>query len=549
MADVHYYVSQQRGDDTNDGLSYAAPWKTLDKANVSVLAQAGGDTYIHIGPGTYRERLVLANGGTDRDHRIIWISDPDAIRVRGDRPGRVRITGADENETPTAGDIVSAGGMEYVEFWDLLVDGSSNGYAFSLGVVKSQSVACVRCIGVGYSGFKGGSCRECAAHTYTYGFNEVYASQCVAICCSSGYGFSNSDAILCLSLAGYGFSNSVARGCLAMGCDYVFYYSEGDSCLALGFNNISSGGSSIRLLSVKSPLFDSSMPGAGYPGMRSQLLPWMIKGLSHNSNISTGGTSVTLDQERFYYFAPDEAGISLGLRVFIYTTGTLSGSLVMELQKKVGSEWQTQKTSSVLWSRTSAFAWNGPFFWDSGSGDDYLTVEADKWRFRFTSTTNNGSLRTSDNVQVTCYGLFYPDSLTNEDFNGLPRHQGDYLFMPGPFQPQIEELDYDVYHDYAPSVRLGRRSSSRFTISANRDVPISLTVWVKHKDTLGLKPRIRIRGLDIAERAAVCSAEDDTWEELTLEVMPTVSGVLEVFFDARDPAENAVSWFEFAGVS
>jgi uncharacterized repeat protein (TIGR02543 family) len=54
-----YYVNQRTGVDTNNGLSAATAWKTLNKAAVSAFA---GDTVI-VAPGKYKENVVLQETG------------------------------------------------------------------------------------------------------------------------------------------------------------------------------------------------------------------------------------------------------------------------------------------------------------------------------------------------------------------------------------------------------------------------------------------------------------------------------------------------------
>lgn len=547
MPDRHYYVSQQRGSDANDGLSPTSPWATLAKANTTVTASVDGDTYINIGPGTYRERLVLANAGIDSTHRIIWRGDPDAIRVRGDKPGRVRITGADANETPTAGHVINWNAKQFVEFWEARADGTSDLAAFYMGAAIDKTVACRQCVGAGYTAaFSGGSCYRCLGEGRTDGFRYTYAEQCVAV--GSNAGCRDSTAELCWAQGYYGCSYCNSDGCIVFYANTAIYYGTGLAFAAVGCTTINLSATiagqyaAAPTWSALDTLLARSLPP------RSQLASFLRLGTVHNPNTSTAGASVALSAERFYTFTPPETGKSLGAAVFIVTKGSAAGSLVIELQKKVAGSWVTQRSATVSWASLST-GWTSAIPWSAGTGDDLLTPDADTWRFRFTSTTSDGSLDTSDNTQVACYGLFWPDSWPATDFNGLPRHQGDYWVMPGPFQPQMEELDWNIYHTYAPSLKLSRKSSSVFTLAANRDVLLTVKVWVKHVNTAGDKPAVRLRGLDITEQVAICTAPNDTWQELTLQATPTLSGVLELVFEARDPAAGAVSYFELSGVS
>lgn len=59
-----YYVSQQNGNDSNDGTSPSTAWQTFQKPFNAGMT-TGGDR-VYIGPGTYREAVVLNNSGEAR---------------------------------------------------------------------------------------------------------------------------------------------------------------------------------------------------------------------------------------------------------------------------------------------------------------------------------------------------------------------------------------------------------------------------------------------------------------------------------------------------
>jgi hypothetical protein len=229
LADVHYYVSQQRGNDTTgDGLTSATAWATLVKAQNTVVANAGGDAYIHVGPGTYREFLNLAAAGTDATHRIIWQGDPNVLSVAGDNPGIVRITGcAEATEYPSANayGLIRYNAKNFVEFQDFWLDGCAynqylivgttsggangqivsrirgNGYyglqnviareCFMQGAICYSGCTSYNCIGIGASNsgvFSTGSACNCLAMGGAYGFYTVISYNCTSLC-ASGYGF------------------------------------------------------------------------------------------------------------------------------------------------------------------------------------------------------------------------------------------------------------------------------------------------------------------------------------------------------------------------
>ena len=84
-----FYVRQTVGDDTNDGLSPNKAWRS-----VSMLAKAlrAGDN-AYVGPGLYREEVILANSGT-ADAWITLIADTTGAYT-GDPAGVVMVTGAE----------------------------------------------------------------------------------------------------------------------------------------------------------------------------------------------------------------------------------------------------------------------------------------------------------------------------------------------------------------------------------------------------------------------------------------------------------------------
>jgi parallel beta-helix repeat protein len=83
------YVRQTVGDDTNDGRSPATAWRGLSRLSTTLRA---GDT-AYVGPGLYRERLVVAHHGT-ADRPITVIGDETGQHT-GDPPGPVMIAGSD----------------------------------------------------------------------------------------------------------------------------------------------------------------------------------------------------------------------------------------------------------------------------------------------------------------------------------------------------------------------------------------------------------------------------------------------------------------------
>ena len=120
-----YYVSATTGADINSGLSVGAAKATIGAAEN--LATSAGDI-VYIAPGTYRETVSHAYGGTAAD-RIYFIGDPDC-QIFGDTvpQGIVRITVSDsDNKGSTSGRCVDSNGKDYLVWKNVHVDGSSSG--------------------------------------------------------------------------------------------------------------------------------------------------------------------------------------------------------------------------------------------------------------------------------------------------------------------------------------------------------------------------------------------------------------------------------------
>jgi hypothetical protein len=84
-----FYVRQEAGDDRADGTSPEAAWQSLSRLSGALAA---GDT-AYVGPGLYRDQLVLRSGGS-AERRIRVLADPSGAHT-GDRPGLVMVSGAE----------------------------------------------------------------------------------------------------------------------------------------------------------------------------------------------------------------------------------------------------------------------------------------------------------------------------------------------------------------------------------------------------------------------------------------------------------------------
>ncbi len=113
---VTYYVRQGAGSDSGDGRTPATAWRRVDRLGA---AMGAGDT-AYVGPGLYREGIMLRNSGTS-GARITLIADPLGART-GDPPGPVVISGAEPVDESVFSPF-SAAGVHRAPFADYRVLG------------------------------------------------------------------------------------------------------------------------------------------------------------------------------------------------------------------------------------------------------------------------------------------------------------------------------------------------------------------------------------------------------------------------------------------
>jgi hypothetical protein len=227
-----YYVSRQRGSDSNSGTSQASPWLTLGYAIAHVAA---GDT-VYIGPGLYRENALTFTVTGTAGAPIKYVGDPTCMYLTGDNPGTVHLTRYDASWHTQAGPNFNISGVSYNYFYNLVIDGSAldavtaggtenNFYYCSIegsqygvigaailwdcyvgggqgGVVSCTTNRCVlsgasKCANAGnhYNtlaiggniGFSSANCYNCTATCPTYGFFDCQTRNCSVM--SAYYGF------------------------------------------------------------------------------------------------------------------------------------------------------------------------------------------------------------------------------------------------------------------------------------------------------------------------------------------------------------------------
>lgn len=234
-----YYVSKQRGLDTNDGLSPSTPWATITKAVQTLVA---GDT-VYIGSGTYREILVNPNAGINISSIILFQGDPDSRYVIGDNPGIIRVTGASEAEIQATTGYTWACSRNWVTLSTVHVDGAS-GISRSLHTSGQNNIDCV-VYGKSIAILRGFNIR-CVASAGATAFSSSIAEYCIALSGQSGFFLTGTTSHSNIAIGcDQGFTGDpvTINNCIAIGCragfsaQYCHYY----NCIAFacfwGFYN------------------------------------------------------------------------------------------------------------------------------------------------------------------------------------------------------------------------------------------------------------------------------------------------------------------------
>lgn len=231
------YISQQGGNNAYDGLApFLVSGSRGPKATIAgALAIAGAGDVMNLGPGTYRERVAF--GANNQQ----LIADPLGLLFTQDVPGRVRITGADANEVPSAGTIINCNAKTGIVIGGysidgmLMVDGASDTYCLTGTSAANTTLSYISASG--FSGITNAACTQCVALGTTIGFNGCSAILCIGAGVNQ-YGFYSTVAsprawTNCLALASSsGFRGNAAanvttmKNCLALLCSIGFY---GDS--------------------------------------------------------------------------------------------------------------------------------------------------------------------------------------------------------------------------------------------------------------------------------------------------------------------------------
>ena len=506
MADIHYYVSQQHGDDNNTGLSEAQAWATMTKAAQTVQTPDAGNRHrIHWGPGTYREKISFSYAGRSVTENITYEPDPNCLWLTNDKPGRCRITGCDSNEIASSGNLVSWNGKYYVTF------GCDEAECFADGV---KGIA-------------------------MYATNGGLGQNCVRVNAQGG---------------NCGFYYCTATNCMAQGGDCGFYGETSDKCVVYDCTAASCSTNAFGTLGGDAKVTE----GAVAVGRIGQM-PYMPLGVRQKGttaivdtlNSVRSGAALALSAERLIAFTPNSACTSKSVMIYVESLAA-SGNITCELQKYVAGAWATQRSKTLPTSSLIAVAWNR-FAWDTGDGDDHLTAVAGTWRYRVTADADaqTSTIRTSNGTLVSYIGYAVPDEYDPYDIDGRPRAVS-FGGKPsiGCWEPPDMTEEWTTYKTTAPAIKLTGNSMHIMKVAAAKNKAITVKWWVRHHGTASdKKPQIWLKGPGLSTQTATCTAAADTWEQVSVSITPTRDTVLDVCLYSRDPAAGAYSIFSDPEVS
>ena len=585
-----YYVSQQRGNDENSGLSPLLPWKTITKA-LEVTANDEMDVYIYIGPGTYREQLTLQNGGVDETHRIIYLGDPDVQYVIGDKPGIVRLTSSDENDFPLATDpgtvyTITFNNQPYVEFWNFYIDGNYPNRTIVLGNsgIDGQTLRNCRVSNRVY-GFTSVSCYNCTSLSGLRGFHDCDTYNCIAV--GGQAGFYGGNSYNCLSLGSYnGFQTGTAYNCIAAGCgSYGFNTVTHTNCFSIYCSTGTTGGSAVNFTHSSSiagastaPLslfnidFENILRGGMADGGTfffrdsKDLLPLPDKDFSGSKRTGGDGTidigpwelsGYKLDWSSFKYNAPS---------VRVDGTGEIAFKFPVEAGKPViKSCWIKSGLDSYLDEEVLPIItdYRQKGFTVSASTEYSTTYPA--WKaFNKTNVGSSDGWITANNIPFGWLQISSPSKLivtkytvTNRNWVNTANYSGS------PKDWTLEASDdgetWVVLHAIADQSGwinnetrefIFENSSSykyhRLNVSANNGGAYLNIGMFKLYGSLDrseyIRPKIVAKGLGHEiERVAIKNRGE--WEHLAVYLKPSISGVMELVLSSQDENVGAYTLF------
>jgi hypothetical protein len=574
--DSKFYVSQQHGDDANDGLTPQTAWATITKAANTVGGSLDGDTYVYIGPGTYREFVSFTSGGLDSEHRLIFAGDPNCLYLTNDNPGIVRITGCDlENELPSAiATQLIKMLFGFTELWDVWVDGGVYNQYLLYGTVQygGNGQICRRVRANGYYGFGYLICYDCFAGGYVgYGYCEAY--NCIGIggANTNAGVFYGSRSFNCLAMGGYyGYYGGWSYNSISMYNVYGYYGGYSNNCATFWTTGAAyNTGTHLNIKSHQSSSTSNIAPLL----LDINIDILMRKGIADGGLAFIPATRVMTSNSAPAPYVVSRSSVynstyegwkafnqtnTVDTDCWITVNGTTTGWLAYDTGRKTRVDYYRLASRNHTTGITSSPRdWtfegsNNNVDWevidtqteqtfDNAEEKTYYLSSPVWYRyFRINVTANNG-------YAYLCIAEFsFGETMRlalPKDIVGNNRVGANDIVDLGPFEVPDYIVDWENYYEKPPSLKLQGASQVvfKFPVEANRDV-IKL-VRVKHINTaVDKKPQLVCRGLGM-EFSSSSSAESDTWEQLSLNFTPTKTGIMEFVLSTRDTESTSYSLF------
>ncbi|MFA7468731.1 MAG: hypothetical protein WCY82_10785, partial [Desulfotomaculaceae bacterium] len=162
-----------------------------------------------------------------------------------------------------------------------------------------------------------------------------------------------------------------------------------------------------------------------------------------------------------------------------------------------------------------------------------------KWRFLFEADEDaKVSKMYGTNTSPSCYGEY----LMEYKYDGVGRRVFA-PFLPGVTNQPSVEIDWGVFYQTAPSIRLDRAGEHHVQLPVKKGVQTTVRVWARHNKTnAGVHLRrsiINDDGGDIAHPPQNTPA--NTWFQLSLSFSPDIDDLIDVYFGNTN--DGVTAWF------
>jgi len=180
IEDNFYFVSQQTGNDGNDGLTPQAALATIAGAIQKIRGTESSETLVYVAPGIYNERLVVSEGtGEPFRSNFVFFGDTDCLFFSGHNKGQVLII--DQGDEVASINLVEINSflLGFLEFRNFSLSGNNCDYAIyknTLGQVIIDN-----CHITGHNGVYGVDAYNSTIFARNYAANKSNLYNCVVI--------------------------------------------------------------------------------------------------------------------------------------------------------------------------------------------------------------------------------------------------------------------------------------------------------------------------------------------------------------------------------